>query len=200
MKKNILIISLLSLFVLPVTTKAQAFDDKVNLISLGFGLPPGDGVQNSATLHPNFTDYHITNYGTGVLKYEHGLHKYFGIGLNFEYSAAASTYKYDDQNTLRYQVNNNRQVYGGYLRMNGHYPIGEHFDVYAGVGLGYLSTIDKYTDTNPSANNSNHKNVNVGFDYQLSLGARFMVKKGFGLFAEVGKASTICQLGIVFRF
>ncbi|HEV7231841.1 MAG TPA: outer membrane beta-barrel protein [Bacteroidia bacterium] len=203
MKKFKIFILFGALLAIPAVNYAQAFEDGTNLISLGFGLPPGQQLTSQYDQIPNHTDYSIKNYGTGVLKYEHGLHKYFGIGLNFEYSGSKAVYKYDNvsNTTYHYEVDINRSVIGGYLRMNGHYPIGEKLDFYGGVGLGYLYRLDNYVDTNPNANNTtNHKNTFLDFDYQITLGARFMVKKGFGLFAEIGKATTLCQVGIQLKF
>jgi hypothetical protein len=192
---------LLLLFLLiPFMQKAQSFADGTNLVYLGFGLPAGQGIQEQFSDYRNYTDYKFNNYGTAVLKFEHGLHKYFGLGLNAEYSAASVTYKYDDSNSLRYQVNINSNVFGIYARMNGHYPVSEKFDLYAGAGLGYLYTVNNYKDNNPANSNEQHNSRVLNFDYQLSLGARFMVKQGFGLFAEIGRATTTCQLGIVMKF
>ena len=181
---------------------SQAFDDGTNLIFLGFGIPPSERIKNDFNRdYKNYIDYKFSNYGTGVLKFEHGLHKYFGIGLNLEYSGASVSYKYDDSNTLRYQRTIKSNVFGFYGRINGHYPIGEKLDIYAGVGLGYLYTLNKYTDTNPNPTvNTQQKQVVLDFDYQFTVGLRFMVKDNIGLFAEAGWATTPAQLGLVFKF
>jgi hypothetical protein len=203
MKQIKMVILFGALLALPVTNFAQAFDDGVNLISLGFGLPPGQRITENYVVSSNFSDYKLKNYGTGILKYEHGLHKYFGIGLNFEYSAASVTYNYGNQNTTNYpyQVQLFRSVIGSYLRMNGHFPVGDKLDFYGGVGLGYIYSTDNGTDTNPSNSASyNHKKTVLDFDYQFTLGARFMVKNSFGLFAEIGYATTLAQIGIQFKF
>ncbi len=184
----------------PAFISAQAFADGTNLVFIGFGLPPGSKLTQSYDPNPNFSDYKLNNYGTGVLKYEHGLHKYFGIGLNFEYSAANGSYNYNYYgNSTEYNNSVSRSVFGAYLRMNGHYPIGDKVDIYGGVGLGYLYTVDKVADNTPGANDS-HKNAVLNFDEQVTIGARFMVKNSFGVFGEVGYATTACQVGIVMKF
>jgi hypothetical protein len=185
----------------PVIGSAQAFGDGTNLVFLGFGLPPGSKLTQTYDPNPSYTTYKLHNYGTGILKYEHGMHKYFGIGLNLEYSAATGNYSYDYSNSLRYSNNVTHSVLGAYLRLNGHFPIGDKVDIYGGVGLGYLYTIDNITDNNPNASqNTSHKNSVLGFDEQVTLGARFMVKEGFGVFAEAGYATTACQVGVVLKF
>jgi opacity protein-like surface antigen len=193
---------LMVLMAAPAVSFAQAFADGNNLIYLGFGLPPGTRLTpQDEGLAPNFTDHKLQNYGTGILRYEHGLHKYFGIGLNFEYSGAQDVYSYGNTSSNTYNITINRTVIGGYLRLNGHYPIGDKVDIYGGVGLGYLYTLDNTNDTNPNANlNTSHKKSVLDFDYQASLGIRFMVKQGFGVFAEVGYATTACQVGVVLKF
>jgi hypothetical protein len=209
MKKLKIVALFAALLTAPVVTFAQAFADGNNLISLGFGLPPGQRLTDNYTdlnTKPGFihSDYRLKNYGTGVLKYEHGLSKYFGMGLNLEYSAATRSYDYDtDINAkppYRYQINTVRTVFAGYLRLNGHFPVGEKLDFYGGVGLGYIYTTDKYSDTNPNNSNSNQKKTVLDFDYQITVGARYMVKNSFGLFAEFGYATTLAQIGFQFKF
>jgi hypothetical protein len=181
---------------------AQAFDDGTNLLFLGFGIPPSERIKNDFNKdYKNYIDYKFKNYGTGVLKYEHGLHKYFGLGLNLEYSGASVTYKYDDSNTLRFERNIKSNVFGFYGRINGHLPIGEKLDISAGIGLGYLYTVNKFNDTNPNpTTNTKQKQTILDFDYQFTASARIMIKDNIGLFLEVGWATTPGQLGIVFKF
>lgn len=181
---------------------AQAFADGTNVLSIGFGVPPGERIKNDFNKdYRNYIDYKFKNYGTGELKFEHGLHKYFGLGLNVEYSGASVSYKYDDVNTLRYERKINSNVWGFYGRFNGHYPIKEKFDLYGGVGLGYLYTINKFNDTNPNPNvNVQQIQTILDFDYQFTLGARFMIKKSIGVFAEGGYATTPAQIGLTFKF
>jgi hypothetical protein len=195
MKKLIASFCLL-VFVFPL--RAQSFDDGVNLVSLGFGLPVSERIKKDFSEYKDYTDYKFKNYGTVVLKYEHGLQKYFGMGLNLEYSNSSVTYKYDDNNLFRYQVNIKSNVFGAFWRMNGHLPIGEIVDVYGGVGLGYLYTVNKYLDSTQA--DVMHVSKVFDFDYQLSAGVRCMVKENVGLFAEVGRATTLFQLGAVVKF
>jgi hypothetical protein len=202
MKKIKSLLFLAAIVLLPTLNYAQAFDDNANLIYIGFGLPPGKVIAEDIINKESYTNYHLNNYGTGILRYEHGLNKYFGVGLNMEYSAASVNYKYDmvSTTTPRFTRTDKISVFGGYLRLNGHFPVGEKLDFYGGVGLGWTYKVDNSTDTNPNNVNFNNAAYIFGFDWQVSVGARFMVKKGFGMFAEVGYATTPCQIGVVFRF
>lgn len=181
---------------------AQPFEDGTNLISLGFGIPPAQRITNDFNKsYKNYIDYRLNNYGTVLLKYEHGLLEYFGMGLNVEYSGAAVSYKYDDTNLLRYERKVKTNVFDFYARFNGHYPVGEKLDLYAGLGLGYEYAISKYTDTNPNPLvNVNQTQKVLDFDYQATIGARFMIKETLGIFAEAGWATTTGQIGFTFKF
>src|ERR1035437_3473177 len=179
---------------------SQAFGDGKNLVSVGFGLPGTSILQSTFDQYKSNTDYNSKNYGAVVLKYEHGLQKYFGVGLNLEYSGGSILYKYSNNNQLLYSVNMTSSLVAGYARLNGHFPIGKSFDIYAGAGLGYYYKIDNYNDTNPTNTNTSHKNTYLNFDYQLTLGVRYMIKEHFGMFAEIGQASTIAQIGITLGF
>ncbi len=205
MKKKVavsVLVLVLSLFI-NSSSSAQAFDDGANIISLGFGLPPSKRIQDDFVYNYNY-DYKLKNYGTAVLKYERGLHKYFGIGLNLEYSASRQTYKYasaaDPQN-YQYLYDVKNKTIAGYVRFNGHLPVGQKLDFYGGVGLGYSNEIRNYKDTNPAVKDPerNQRKSVFDFDYQITAGARFMIKDHVGMFFEIGKATTICQLGLAFK-
>jgi hypothetical protein len=185
-------------------SSAQAWDDGSNVISLGFGLPPSKRITDDFNSLKSFYDYKLSNYGTGVLKFEHGLHKYFGIGLNLEYSASRVTYKYgtvQNPEDYIYTVDIKNKIFGGFVRFNGHFPIKDKIDIYGGVGLGYLYTINNYQDTNPTPSAElNQKKKVLDFDYQATVGVRFMIKENIGMFFEIGRATTVCQLGLAFKF
>ncbi|MGP8214098.1 MAG: outer membrane beta-barrel protein [Bacteroidia bacterium] len=201
MKKSVFVFSLFTSLLISSQLMAQAFDDGKNLISLGFGTPPTSRITESLSMYQNDLNYNYKNYGTVVLKYEHGFSKYFGVGLNLEYSGANATYQYNNiYNQGPYTETDNNSVMGAYLRLNGHYPIGESFDIFCGIGLGFLYTVNDKSnnDPNPTPSDPNaSKTTSLVFDSpQFTFGARYMVKEHFGLFAEVGWASTTFQVGI----
>ena len=203
MKKTAVVLLLFISSLFSGSAFAQSFDDGANVISLGFGLPPSKRMTNDFKDFRDFYEYKLSNYGTGVLKFEHGLHKYFGLGLNLEFSASRVTYKYGDiidPNDYKYKVDIANRVLGAFVRFNGHIPVSK-FDFYGGVGLGYLYSMYNYKDTNPNAlKDANHKDKVLDFDYQITAGVRFMIKENIGMFFEIGRATTICQLGIAYKF
>jgi hypothetical protein len=202
MKKTLSL--LVILFVFSGCLFSQSFDDGTNLFAIGFGIPPARRIVNDFDTKynkDNYFDRKLKNYGTVLMKYEHGLHKYFGVGLNMEYSGASLSYKYDSNNSLRYEYQIKSNVFGFYLRMNAHLPVSDKLDFYGGVGLGYLYTINKSKDIPPNASATIEQKTKIlDFDYQFTFGARFMVKESVGLFAEVGWATTPAQIGVVFKF
>ena len=114
---------------------------------------------------------------------------------------AGVAYKYDDTNQLRYERQIKTNAFNFYARFNGHYPVGDKFDLYAGLGLGYAYSISKYTDTNPNTFvNIQQTQKVLDFDYQATIGARFMIKEKVGIFAEVGWATTTAQIGFTLKF
>ena len=115
-KVTIVFLVFVSFLVSSNESSAQAFDDGTNVVMIGFGLPPSRRVIDEFDTYKKFYDYKLRNYGTGVLKYEHGLHKYFGLGLNFEYSANRVTYKYGDAidpTDYKYNVDIKNKIIGG---------------------------------------------------------------------------------------
>jgi opacity protein-like surface antigen len=201
-KKATVIFFVLSAFLLTNTqTFAQAFDDGANVIAIGFGIPPTNRINDDFDYKNNY-DYKLKNYGTAVLKYEHGLHKHFGIGLNIEYSASRQTYKYGgtaaDPYDYQFTHDVKNKIISGFARFNGHFPVGQKLDFYGGVGLGYSNAIHNYQDTNPAVISDQRKSV-FDFDYQITAGIRFMIKDHVGMFFEIGKATTVCQIGLAFK-
>ncbi len=189
---------LASLFVTTLVS-AQAFDDGKNIVSLGFGFPPTSKITQTLSQYQGDQNYNYKNYGTGIIKFEHGMLKYFGIGLSAEYSGAYITYV--DPNIPDNTITVNSKVMGFYGRLNGHFPIGDHFDIFAGVGLGYLYTVNSGNETSPAANNTtNFRQTALQFDTQFTFGMRYMIKDHFGLFGEVGSATTTVQMGITIGF
>lgn len=180
---------------------AQAFDDGKNLLSLGFGFPASESVKETFSNYQGYENYNYKNYGTGVFHFEHGLSKYFGVGLDAQYSSAFVTYQTTNPalQTVTNSINN--QVLGAYIRLNGHFPIGDHLDIFAGFGLGYQYTVNNGNQTGSLASSTtNFQQKEFDFKSQFTLGARYMIKDHFGLFAEVGWASTNVEMGITFGF
>lgn len=203
------------LFLLSLTTFifssycfSQSFEDGTNLVFVGFGIPPGQRIANDLQSYTkdntkNFYDYKLKNYGTVVAKFEHGLHKNFGLGLNLEYSAATASFQYSSvtSSSSVYEQKIKSKEIGMFVKMNGHLPLTDKFDVYGGVGLGYFYTINNNYDSNPSnKSNVDHKESIFDFDYQITVGARLMIKENIGIFLEVGRASTPAQVGVAFKF
>lgn len=202
MKKLRKISLLFATLFITTLVSAQAFDDGKNLVSLGFGFPPTSKITQTLGQYVNDQNYDYKNYGTGIIKFEHGLLKYFGVGLSAEYSGAYITYNTTDPITQNvYTVAVNSMVLGFYGRLNGHYPIGDHLDIFAGVGLGYLYTVNSGNENTPAANSTtNFRQTALQFDEQFTLGVRYMIKEHFGLFAEIGSATTTVQMGITLGF
>jgi len=177
----------------------QAFGDGKNLVSFGFGLPPTSLIPETYNQNNSLITYAFNNYGTIVLKFEHGVQQYFSLGLNLEYSGSSVKYQYTDGiNT--YDATGNSSQFGLFGRINGHYPIGEQLDLYGGFGLGYSYIVDNTNNPNTNVFGQNillQKATFFNFDYQVTIGARYMIKPHVGLFLELGHATTNAQLGLV---
>jgi len=200
--KKLTLLPILFLLININNASSQVFDDGTNIINLGFGVPASkkltDDFKKSFKLNNSVYEYKSTNLGTILLKYERGIHDYLGVGLNLEYSSSKATYKNPNNNDLL-DVSATRRIWGFFTRFNGHYPATEKLDLYGGLGLGYLHTIDK-TKTTSTLTNINTSSKVFEFDYQFTLGIRYMIKEHMGFFAEFGRATTNFQVGVAFGF
>lgn len=203
--KNLKKFSLLLIFIFSSTAfYAQAFGDGKNIVSVGFGFPANSLILDSYNADKNYYNNAFHNYGTVVLKYEHGLHKYFGLGIDIEYTGASDTYNdsiYDTSTNkkINQKITSVSNLFAFYGRLNGHYPIGESLDIFGGIGFGYTYEIIKNTNNDPFVNTS-QKTTALQSAFQVTVGARYFIKPKFALFAEVGYALTALQVGITLGF
>lgn len=181
----------------------QAFQNRGNYITLGYGLDPWGhpGIGNA------FGAYKKTTIGPLVLTYERGITEKLGIGrIGVGGSFAQSWY------TQRYNYGNVEDIYrtsrfNVMAKAAYHFDFGiEKMDVYAGLAAGASVYVDKdiiYEPLNSAANSQGYINTSRTYvrpaHYEF-IGIRYYFTTAFGVYAEVGYGLAALNGGMVFHF
>lgn len=217
--------SILPFFILFIShfTYSQVFEEGKHFISLGYGWGEKALIQLDA--RGNELNTRVNAIDPLFFKYEYARNSVFGVGVNFSYASANTTFVYD-QLAYGYDDNGNYQEYGQYteniayetfsvlLRGNLHFFDGfknafkletnnslfDIFDPYFGVGVGYRSEIWNTSTNDPAKEYVDMHVVNpINFGFETTLGARFMLNQYVGGYFEIGVAKAIVQAGLSFR-
>jgi len=205
---------LVCLSLLTQQASAQSFAKGTTSFSLGYGLFSyirhplkveinGSGGNDLPSIGNN------GSLGPYYFKIEHGFSPYFGVGVNVAYMAdfwkdevpiPDSSGAYTD--TANFTTN--RTTYSILARLNVHLPASNHFDFYAGLGLGYRYWVHKSHTDNPNypggqdfSSGSTANKIHLGFE--LSAGMRWLITRNLGLYGELGLCKSMFQLGLVYN-
>jgi opacity protein-like surface antigen len=189
----------MALFISPIDSHAQAFEEGVNTASVGYGF-----VTLLGSVNNTFDSYSDVNYSsTGPLyaKFEHAISDKVGLGLNFAYAGNQWAYQFNDgYDGTNYTETSKRTTFSVLARMNFHFGSSDKFDPYAGFGLGYRSanwTID--TDDPNGGSGVDFKTL-VPLGMEITVGARYYFMEHLGAYVEVGAAKSVVQVGLVGKF
>jgi hypothetical protein len=140
----------------------------------------------------NFTDSRVPPL---FFKAEVALTNYLGLGINVNYSSYTANFKFDSLYTGSLAL----RMPSVLFRINGHFIQDEHWDVYAGGGLGWRSFDFQYSD-NRKDTPSPSFSIPVPFTFELTAGARYLITPNVGVYAELGITRAFVQAGLVASF
>ena len=169
-----------------------SFGLSTGILSFGYGFPnhPTSGYSNGA----NGTNK--VSLGPLYVKYEHGIIR-DDISLGGQFAMSNTWIKYDNASG-NYKDHVSAFSFGmlGFYHFNKLIPV-KRLDVYAGTGISVRTVVYTY-DANYNDKPGNHSDTNA---YIIgSVGARYYLKPGFGVYAEVGfDGMSDANLGISFR-
>jgi len=169
-----------------------SFNRSTGIISLGYGFPndPVGSYDNGVN------GVNRVSLGPLYAKFEHGIIR-DDIGLGGQIAMSNTWIKYNNPSgSYRDRVSAFSVGVLGYYHFNKLIPV-KRLDVYVGTGIS-IRTLSYTYDTNFSDNPNNHSDTNV---YIIGkIGARYYLKPGFGIYAEVGSdRMSDANLGISFR-
>ena len=185
-------------------SRAQAFDEETNSVSVGYGFVTTLGSINDS-FGDKDTDY--SELGPIYVKFEHAVSDNLGIGLNLAYTTNEWAYRYDADsnsdgvNDKQYDATNKRVAWSALVRLNWHIGDNDRFDPYAGFGLGYRNSTWTYSTTDPSGSESGVSIKNpIALGMEFTIGARYFFTENIGAYLEAGAAKSVVQAGLAFKF
>lgn len=175
---------------------AQVFPEGSNAVAVGYGF--GTFLGGLSSNFSQFGDVRYTGTGPLYAKFEHAVRDNVGLGVSVAYAANQWEYQYD-VNGARYRETTKRSTYSVLARFNYHFGNSDKFDPYLGMGLGYRNAKWTVEDNGPESSGVELKSL-MPFGMELTLGARYFFAPNFGLYAEVGAAKSVGQVGLAVKF
>ena len=176
-----------------------------NRISFGYGFFPLDG--DVIKWLYNTAGSTGTIFGPLYFKFDHVFDPNWSIGVNVAIGYYNITYPFDynfyylyNLKDSGYTENRKDVTFSILARLNYHFGIIGKFDPYFGFGLGYRSSSSSYSTTFSSAGfvpQSYDSNFPVGFE--TTVGTRYALKNNFSLYAELGLAKSLFQIGATYK-
>lgn len=183
------------LFLFFTSLKIHAQDQHKHAYQKGdFMLMAGHGIGNIWKTYlkqvvnlPGIT-YDVRSAGPYSLAVEHAVSNRISAGIHGGYSRITGKYEgYGDSFTDRLTI------FSLLARANVHFLRHENWDLYAGGGVGYVSS--KYANTDSDSRDKPGK-----FGYSGQLGARFLWSSRWGVYAEAGYVGgSFFQVGMTVR-
>jgi len=180
-----------------IQSNAQAFQNKDNIITLGFGFDP---------YYKHFSSYgHNVTKKTGIgpimVSYERGITEKLGIGrIGVGGAIGQSFYTTKSYDFFNYEYVERISRTAIFVKAAYHFDFGiDKLDVYAGVGGGVYVRSETHSSTNQNASYVN-KNGSVLGGPAVFGGVRYCFTKNFGVYGEVGYGMCAINGGVVFKF
>lgn len=197
-------VATIAAFATTTESRAQAFDEETNSVSVGYGF-----VTLLGSINDSFDSYNDTEYsqlGPIYAKFEHAVSDHLGIGVNFAYATNEWNYRYgydsngDGVDESQYEATNKRVTWSALARLNWHFGDNDKFDPYAGFGLGYRNASWTYSTNDPGGSDSGvtFKTL-VPLGLEMTIGARYFFTENIGAYLEVGAAKSVVQAGLAIK-
>ena len=179
----------------------NAFAQGKIVVSAGYGFPNlGKAVITAIINASNATDIKATGLGPLHLRAEYGLSDKVGIAASVNYiSYGASWTSKNDTTGFPYSNKLSKTSLSILARINFHFGITDKLDPYFGVGAGYKTGNWKLTSNDPTLQDDKLKTFSP-FGFETTIGLRYYLMQGFGLYSEIGIAKSAIQFGVVASF
>jgi opacity protein-like surface antigen len=145
-------------------------------------------------------DSHYKVRGPVYAKFEVGVSKHLGLGLNFAWASntwESAELEYLGENQIEYKQFNNRTTYSILFRVNAHFGPFKKFDPYIGAGIGFRDSWVNYHIENADASLGVY-DLPPTLGWELDAGLRYYFTPWLAAYAEIGFSKSLFQTGIVF--
>lgn len=177
-------------------SNAQAFQNKDNVITLGFGFDP---------YYKHFASYGYNYKKTGIgpimLSYERGITEKLGIGrIGVGGAVGQSFYTSKSYDIFGYEYLDRTSRTAIFVKAAYHFDFGiDKLDVYAGVGGGGYIRTDTHKSDKPNHVHKGGVGAVTGGPAAFG-GVRYYFTDNFGVYGEVGYGMCAINGGFAFKF
>ncbi|MEN8958032.1 MAG: hypothetical protein ABF242_00445 [Flavobacteriales bacterium] len=200
-------VATIALFMInPNSTKAQAYDEGIGFVSLGYGFPNLNKLLNDFAESLD-SDVKSTGFGPMHLRFDYGLSETYSIGASVNFSNSGSKWDYEtfdgNNNPVVYAESFSRTSINFLVRLNKHFLDNDRFDLYSGVGIGYnyVSIKSESEDPNFVEDDFIDDFANIfPIGFESTIGLRFLFTENLGGYVEAGWSKSLVQFGVVYSF
>ena len=175
----------------------KAFGEGKIVVSLGYGAP-NLGKALMVALIDDGTNIKATGIGPIHFRGEIGISNGVGMGISVNYVSFGAKWNTYDNTTgvIPYSNEFSRTSLSVLARFNFHFGTTEKLDPYVGIAAGYKQATWKFTTTDPALVNEQAPGFTpIGFE--TTIGLRYYIAPGLGIYSEMGIAKSVIQAGIV---
>lgn len=177
-----------------------SFKEGTLAVSLGYGAISGGFLKILLKEYEDESGYNFSSLGPIHFRGEYGLSDNLGLVLSINHNSWKASWTHTDTSNaaILHHDQFKRSVTSILARINIHFGNTDRLDPYWGVGAGYRMVDYSFTSTDTGYDTSFKSPFNVGFE--TTLGFRYYIVEGFGLYAELGLAQSIIQGGLAVAF
>lgn len=176
----------------------RSFGEGKFVMSLGYGWPNLGTSLLKAIVDATDNTSNVSIVGLGPLHFrgEFGLSENVGLAASINYISAAVKWRsFNDTSLVFYDNKFERSSISVLARLNFHFGVSDVIDPYFGIGAGYKGVTWKIVSDDPSLDNYSVGGLSP-FGFETTIGFRYYLTEGFGLYCEFGIAKSLVQGGI----
>ena len=179
---------------------AKVFDEGKYAASIGYGAGSGGFLKAILKSYQDSAGYHFSSFGPIHFRAEYGLSDKVGFALSVNYNSwkAGWTHRSLSGGSAIYHDEYKRSVVSILARINAHFGGTAKLDPYVGIGAGYRVVTRSFTSDELGYSLSFGNPAHLGFE--ATLGVRYYIAEGVGLYAEMGLAQSLFQGGLAVAF
>lgn len=171
-------------------------------LSFGYGFPNLGKAVVQAIIDASNNPTDVKSSGVGPLHFraEYGLSDNVGFAASVNYvSAGVKWTSMNDTTFMVYSNSLSRSSVSVLARLNFHFSVSDKVDPYFGFGAGYKGVTWSITSNDPDVSNYSIKPFSP-FGFETTIGVRYYLTEGIGLYTELGLAKSLMQVGLVAAF
>lgn len=216
MKKSIVLVATAAVMIMGTTQKAnaQCVEKGTVAVDAYYGFPNllTTAVKSIYSNDNGYENYKVSGFGPAGVRGEYLINDHIAFGVDVNYSA--TNIQWTEQETIGYDPKSGDPIYTNYnykvavprlralAKFNAHFGTSDHFDWYAGAGLGYNHTTVKITTDDPSYAEQDLGNTFlIPIAARIDFGGRYYFAENVGVGFEVGLGGgPLASLGLSVKF